>query len=219
MPYMDWKTIFINISSDYILINSWNNYQINIHRNFVEESLWKELVKLYREIWFKDVIILNWPGWFTNLRVGTLCLNVFNTLLGNQLSFYGISKIDLYKKAYEKWFLSKYWIVYIWQKRNVRLRDFEKNEKIWQYPFDELKYLEELNNIKDVFIDDVYDNEYYPEWMKEYIKYHVIFEWKNLVLVGGDKKNQISIEALNLKELKSIAPNYMMEPNITIPSK
>ena len=215
---MDWKTIFINISSDSVLTDTWDNYRISIPRDHVERLLWGELVNLYRERWFENVVVLNWPGGFTNLRVGTLCLNILNTLLKNQLNFFDISKIDLYKKAYEKCFLPKYWVIYIWQKRNIRLRDFEKDEKIWQYSFNELKDLEEIKNIENVFIEDIEDENYYPEWTNEYIKYHIVFEWDIVFLI--DKKcrikNQISIDELNLKPSKSIAPNYMMDPSVTI---
>ena len=214
---MDWKTIFMNISIDSVLIDTWDKYRINIPRDNVEKLLWEELIKLHREIWFENVIILNWPGGFTNLRVGTLCLNVLNTLLKNQLSFYDISKIDLYKKAYEKWILPKYWVIYIGQKRNIWLRDFEKNEKIWQYSFNELKDLEEIKDVKNVFVEDIEEQEYYPEWMSEYVKYHIVYDW-NIVLIDWKNynKNQISIDEFNLEPLKSIAPNYMMEPSVTI---
>lgn len=214
---MDWKTIFMNISIDSVLIDTWDKYRINIPRDNVEKLLWEELVKLHREIWFENVIVLNWPGGFTNLRVGTLCLNVFNTLLDNQLSFYDISKIDLYKKAYKKWILPKYWVIYIGQKRNIWLRDFEKNEKIWQYSFNELMDLEEMKEVENIFVEDIEEQGYYPDWMDEYIKYHIVYDW-NIVLIDWKNynKNQISIDDLNLKPLKSIAPNYMMEPSVTI---
>ena len=215
---MDWKTIFMNISSDSVLIDTWDNYRISIPRDHVERLLWGELVNLHRERWFDNVVVLNWPGGFTNLRVGTLCLNILNTLLWNQLTFYDISKIDLYKKAYEKWFLPKYWVIYIWQKRNIRLWDFEKNEKIWQYSFNELKDLEEMENTENVFIEDVEDKEYYPEWMNEYLKYHTLLNWNDIYLIDDKTANwnQISIDDLDLKPLKSIAPNYMMDPSVTI---
>ena len=209
----------MNISSDYMFIDTWNKYRIDIPRNFVEELLWKELVKLHKEILFENVIILNWPGWFTNLRVWTLCLNILNTLLENQLYFYDISKIDLYKKAYELWYLPKYWIIYIWQKKNIWLRDFEKNEKIWQYSFDELKDLNELKNVKNVFIENIeHKEDYYPERMDEYMKYHILLDWDTILLIDWKdyNKNPIPINELNLKQSKSIAPNYMMEPSVTI---
>lgn len=215
---MEWNTIFINISSDCILIDTWEKFRVVIPRNFVEKYLWKELVKLYREKWFQNVVVLNWPGWFTNLRVGTLCLNILNTLLDNQLSFYDISKIDLFKHAYERWILPRYWIIYIWQKRNLRLRDLEKNEKIWQYSFDELKNVEELNSVDNVFIDNVDDRNYYPEWMNKYVKYHTLLDWDRILFIEEKNYNKspILIDELNLQAIKSIAPNYMMEPSVTL---
>ena len=215
---MDGKTIFMNISLDSIIIDTWDNYRVTLPRDFVEKSLWWELIKLYREKWFENVIVLNWPGGFTNLRVGTLCLNILNTLLGNKLSFNDISKIDLYKKAYELWYLPRYWVIYIWQKRNIRLRDFEKNEKIWQYSFNEIENLEEMKNVESVFIEEVEDKEYYPEWMDKYTKYHIVFGWDSILLIDGNdlNKNWISIGELNIQSFKSVAPNYMMEPSATI---
>lgn len=215
---MNWKTIFMNISIDSVVIYTWDNNWIIIPRVHVERLLWWELIKLYRERRFNSVIVLNWPGGFTNLRVGTLCLNILNTLLKNQLNFYDISKINLYKKAYEKWFLPRNWVLYIWQKRNIRLRDFEKNEKIWQYSFSELEGLQEMKDTENVFIEDVEDKEYYPKWMDKYLKYHTLLNWTDICLIDAKTTdwNQISIDELHLKPLKSIAPNYMMEPSVTL---
>ncbi len=218
---MDWKTIFMNISIDSVTTYTWDNYGIIIPRDHVERLLWGELVNLYRERWFENVVVLNWPGWFTNLRVWTLCLNLLNTLLENKLNFYDISKIDLYKKSHEKWFLPKYWVIYIGQRRNIRLRNFEKNEKIWQYSFNELRDLEEMKSVDDVFIEDVEDKEYYPEWMNQYLKYHTLLNWIDIYLIDDKTADWkwISIDELDLKSLKSISPNYMMEPSVTISGK
>ena len=215
---MNWKTIFINISIDSVTTDTWDNYRIIIPRDHVERLLWAELVNLYRERWFKNIIVLNWPGGFTNLRVGTLCLNLLNTLLDNQLTFYDILKIGLYKKAYEKWFLPKYWIIYIGQKKNIWLRNFEKNEKLWQYSFYELKDLEEIKDVDNIFTENVEDKEYYPEWMDKYLKYHTLLNWNDIYLIDNKTANwnQISIDEFDLEPLKSIAPNYMMEPSVTI---
>ena len=218
---MEGKTIFMNISIDSVLTDTWDNYRIVIPRDHVERLLWWELIKLYRKKWFENVIVLNWPGWFTNLRVGTLCLNVLNTLLENKLSFYSISKINLYKIAHEKWILPRYWVIYIWQKRNIRLRDFDKNEKIWQYSFNELEGLEEIKDAENVFTEDVEEKDYYPEWMNKYMKYHIVFNENAILLIDRKDFNKapIYIDELELEPLKSIAPNYMMEPSVTIQNK
>ena len=215
---MNWKTIFMNISIDSLTINTWGNCGITIPRDRVEKLLWWELIKLYREKWFDNVVVLNWPGGFTNLRVGTLCLNVLNTILKNKLSFYDISKIDLYNKAYEKWFLPKYWVIHIGQKRNIWLRDFEKNEKIGQYSFNELEDLKEMKEVENDFVEDIEDKAYYPDWMDEHLKYHTLFNWTDIFLIDNKTAGwgQISIDEFDLKPLNSIAPNYMMEPSVTI---
>lgn len=215
---MEGKTIFMNISSDSIIIDTWDKYRIVLPRDFVEKLLWWELIKLYRERWFDNVVVLNWPGGFTNLRVGTLCLNILNTLLENKIYLYDISKIKLYKKAYELWYLPKYGVIYIWQKRNVWLRDFEKDEKIWQYSLNELEGLEEMKDSRNVFVEDVEDDKYYPQWMDKYFKYHTLLNWNDIYIIDDKTAewNQISIDEFNLEPLKSIAPNYMMEPSATL---
>ena len=75
-----------------------------------------------------------------------------------------------------------------------------------------------MKNIENVFIEDIEDENYYPEWMDKYMKYHIVFESSSIFLI--DKKcrikNQIPVDELGLKLLKSIAPNYMMDPSVTI---
>jgi len=81
-----------------------------------------------------------------------------------------------------------------------------------------LKDLEEMKDVKSVFVEDIEDKEYYPEWMEEYLKYHVLLSWIDICLVDNKTANwsQISIDEFDLEPLKSIAPNYMMEPSITL---
>ena len=210
-------TLFMNISTDQVIISDWET-SIFLQRNDVEKTLWPKLVQMTHEWNYKNVIVLNWPGGFTNLRVGTLCLNILNTLLDNKFSFYDISKVDLYKKAHEQWVLPRYWIIYIWQKRNIRLRDFEKNEKIWQYSFNELENLDKMKDAENVFIEDVEKEDYYPEWMNKYVKYNITFNWSDISLSNNKNTglNVFSVNKSECRESKSIAPNYMMEPSITL---
>ena len=74
-----------------------------------------------------------------------------------------------------------------------------------------------MRDAKNVYVEDIEEQEYYPEWMDEYLKYHIVYDW-NIVLIDWNNynKNQISIDEFNLKPLKSITPNYMMEPSVTI---
>jgi hypothetical protein len=64
----------------------------------------------------------------------------------------------------------------------------------------------------------VEDKKYYPEWMNVYLKYHTLLNWTDIYLIDDKTANwnPISICEFDLKPLKSIAPNYMMEPSVTI---
>ena len=204
-------TLYMNISSDEVIISDWE-MNIFLSRNDVEKVLWPKLVQFIREWKYNNIIVLNWPWWFTNLRVGTLCINILNTLLDNQINIYDISKIDLYEKAYKWWCLLNKWIIYIGQKRNIRLWDFEKWEKIRQYSFDELK--EKIDY--PIFLDEVSEETYYPQWLSQYNKINISFNWNELNIKNWDNSISFSIDDLGLKPLKSVAPNYMMEPSITL---
>ena len=204
-------TLFLNISSDNVVVSDWEVKDF-LHRNDVEKILWPRLVQLIHKWNYENVLVLNWPWGFTNLRVWTLCLNILNTLYENQLNFFDISKIDLYKKLYDKWFLPKNWVIYIWQKRNIWLRDFEINEKVWQYSFDKL---DEIATVP-IFFDEIYDDNYYPDWVKNDSKIKIYFDWDNLNIDYFNKIIKYSLGELNLISIKSVSPNYMMDPSITL---
>ena len=204
-------TLFMNISSDNVIISN-GEKKIFLDRNNVEKNLWPKLVQLVREWNYHKIIVLNGPWWFTNLRVGTLCMNILNAVMDNQIDFYDISKIDLFKKAYENWFLPQNGLIYIGQKRNIWLWDFEKNEKIWQFSFDEVK--EKVDT--PFFIDEVIAENYYPEWISKNNEIKTEFNGSELVLKYWDKSIDFSLEDLGLTPIKSVAPNYMMEPSITL---
>lgn len=207
-------TLFMNISSDHVVIFNGEN-EIFLERNDVEKTLWPKLIQLIREWNYNRIIVLNWPWWFTNLRVGTLCINILNSVMNNQIDFFDISKIDLYQKACEKWLLPNLWIIYIGQKRNIWLWNFEKNEKVWQFSFDGVK--EKLNT--QYFIDEVIDENYYPEWVDKTYETKTEFNGETLVIKYWDKSISFSVEDLGLQPIKSVAPNYMIEPNITLTTK
>jgi hypothetical protein len=53
--------------------------------------------------------------------------------------------------------------------------------------------------------------------MDVYEKYHLLLKWSNLNIIDWKCINhfEVSIFEFNLEPLKSIAPNYMMEPSVT----
>lgn len=197
--------MFINISSDKVYIWTWDK-NIFLDRNGIENVLGSSLIKLYKKNKIKDILVLNWPWWFTNLRVSTLCLNLLNTLEKDSIKIYDISKINLYNHLYDKNLIPRYWIIYIWQRKNIRLYDFQKQKYTTQT-------IEDTDLDSDYFLDQVYEKWYYWK-LNDKLKIKINYKKIWLEITYKSKIFQIKIKDLNLKPLKQIQPNYMIDPKM-----
>ena len=150
-------------------------------------------------------------------------MNLLNALIDNQIDFYSVSKIELYAYGFETksqtWKESeldnvpptRYGIIYIGQKRNIWLWDFEKKEKVWQMNFDQLEEMMKTWEIAEPFLDTVYDSSYYPDFLRHWIALNLHYSaWKNLI--------SEYIQTRNIQPTQHIEANYMIDPIIT-PSK
>jgi hypothetical protein len=192
--------IFLNISSDYVqLFSEWKIQ--NLERNGIENILWKVLLDEKKKSDFKSIFLLNWPGWFTNLRVGTLCLNTLDTLFSNQIKIYNTSKISLYKFLFDHKFLPRIGYIYIWQKNNCRKYDFQ-TEKYETITKAEIQY--EWN----YFLDFVYEDAYRQD-TENMLRFNLIGE--DIQTNFLDKNESVSIEELSLKPQYQVAPDYMID--------
>lgn len=197
--------LFINISSDKVYIGT-GDKDIFMERNGIENVLWQQLIKLYEKYKFKEILVLNGPWWFTNLRVATLCLNLLNTLVKNKIKIYDISKIDLYTHLYNNNLIPRRWVIYIWQRKNLRLYDFKNKEYS----------TETIENIKldwEYFLDDVCEKLYYGDLNNKCL-IKIRHAQDGLELKYKSKKIQIKLKDLKLTPLKQIQPNYMIDPKM-----
>jgi tRNA A37 threonylcarbamoyladenosine modification protein TsaB len=69
--------LFINISSDKIHLADGHKEKI-LDRNGIENILGPILIDRQKTAPFTEIFLINGPGGFTNLRVGTLMLNTLN---------------------------------------------------------------------------------------------------------------------------------------------
>lgn len=192
--------LFLNISTDNMVLEiEWEKILLN--RNDIENTLGQKLVQIYRQYHFDKVFILNWPGGFTNLRVGTLTVNLLNSLENGKIDAYSITKIDFFKHFVDRGILPNKGIVYIWQRKNVRLYDFSK----WDY---ETIKKDEINYNDELFFDLVYENWYF---------------WTETVDINCDKDDNIVLKykweeyKTNIKELwlkaeKLVDAKYFIKP-------
>ena len=191
--------LFLNISTDNMTIEI-EDEKLLLARNNIEETIWETLVNLYRKYHIQKVFILNWPWWFTNLRVGTLSLNLLNSLENGAFDIYSISKIDFFKHFVKQWILPNKWIIYIGQRKNVWLYDFDK----WNY---ETIKKDEINYDDDLFFDLVYE-----EWYFDKKTLDINIDWEKIVLSYNGKNYETDIEKLWLAPEKIVSAKYFIKP-------
>lgn len=200
--------ISIDISSDKIRIFGLD-HPIFLERTGVDVELGKVLVNLDKEKNLTEILVLNGPWGFTNLRVGCLALNLLKTLKKGQLSFFSLSKIELYQHFYRKAWISRYGAIYIGQKSNVRLRDFEANKLISPVKKDQLSALS--SEYEGLFVDQVYERDYFDEALPS-LDY--TFEQQGLSLHFKGETYYLPREDFAPQEVEMLHPNYMIEPNV-----
>ena len=201
--------VSIDISSDKIRIFGLD-HPIFLERTGVDVELGKVLVNLDKEKNLTEILVLNGPWGFTNLRVGCLALNLLKTLKKGQLSLFSLSKIELYQHFYRRAWISRYGAIYIGQKSNVRLRDFEENKLISSVKKDQLSALS--SEYEGLFVDQVYERDYFDEALPclDYT-----FEQQEISLHFKGDTYYLPREDFAPQEVEMLHPNYMIEPNIS----
>ncbi len=191
--------LFLNISSDQVNIEI-QDEKLKLDRDKIENKIWPTLVKLYRKYSFDKIFLLNGPGWFTNLRVWTLAVNLLNTLEGWNIDIYSISKIDFFKYFINQNILPNKWIIYIWQRKNVRLYNFEKQK------YETIK-VDNINKKEDIFFDLVYEKNYFDTETID-----IFSKNNNIILKYKWKEFEVSLENLDIKAQKMVEANYFIQP-------
>ena len=200
--------ISIDISSDKIRIFGLD-HPIFLERTGVDVELGKVLVNLDKEKNLTEILVLNGPWGFTNLRVGCLALNLLKTLKRGQLFFFSLSKIELYQHFYRRAWISRYGAIYIGQKSNVRLRDFEANKLISPVKKDQLSALS--SEYEGLFVDQVYERDYFDEALPS-LDY--TFEQQGISLHFKGDTYHLPRADFAPQEVEMLHPNYMIEPNV-----
>lgn len=200
------KTV-VNISADKIAFFRGGKVDF-LERNGVDVEIGKMLVGKHRETPITECLVINWPWGFTNLRVGTLALNLLKTLTGDQLSFFSLSKLELYALAYQKGFLPRWGVIYIGQKMNVWLRDFEEKkltEVVKKATLEDLQ-----GKVWAFFCDEVYEEGYFDGQNQ----LSCFFDEAGACLKYQGEALQLDWEELLKHPLEKLEPNYMIEPNV-----
>lgn len=198
--------LFVNISSDQIhLLDDQDEHFLP--RNGIEDRFWPMLLEYTQNHPVESMLLLNGPGGFTNLRVGTLTINMLNTLLEHDtwtfIPIASITKIDLYNYAYKQWRLPRYGIIYIGQKHNI-----------WRYDFQENVHqqitLEEIDYSDAPFLDFVHD----PYWPTPDAMVYFSMRNNRIYLQYKDISHEIDIKELFIPLTMTVQPEYFIQPTM-----
>lgn len=192
--------LFLNVSTDNMVIEiEWE--KILLDRNNIENTLWEKLVQIYNKYHFDKAFILNWPGWFTNPRVWTLSMNLLNSLENGKIDVFSITKIDFFKHFITENILPNKWIIYIWQRKNVWLYDFEK------MAYETIKKDEISYDNDNVFFDLVYE-----KWYFDTNTIDINCENEDIILNYNWNNYKTNITKLNLQAQKLVDAQYFIKP-------
>ena len=144
--------------------------------------------------------------------LGCLTINTIKQFGDIDITLYSLSKLALYRRAYEAWILPDTWYIFIWQKKNMRQISSSENKELFWW------------NEKIVHYDaiDWWDNAYFIDPCEHLCieklerKYMLdiwfdgeqIHVWYNGAIYVTDK------DLLWLEVLDSVDPLYCMEPQI-----
>lgn len=197
--------LFCNISSDKVYLSDVQG-EIFLERNGIEKVLWPTLIDRAKKSPFDHVFLLNGPGGFTNLRVGTLTWNLVAHLLHleqKNIKFFSCTKIDLYSYFVKKWVLPSVWYIYLWQKNSVWKYDFENDSyKIVNQPF---------VFGKESFCDTLYDSSY---WWENFDMVNFGSDDNWCFLMWKWEKCFFTAKDLDLKAVSAVSAEYMIDPTL-----
>ncbi len=220
---------FINISSDKIHLTDGTKEEI-LARNGIEDILGPVLIDRQKTSPFTEIFLINGPGWFTNLRVGTLMLNTLNMFQEKKIQIFEVDKLTLFAHLVKIGLLPEQGIIYLGQKHNVWLARFARSSwklKVESCPYRIKKLKEpvtfdlqpephdfELINKDTIpagaFLDEVHDEIYRPQGVENMVKF-VHKEWK-IYAHYKHKKHEITVKDLDLKPVLQVQAKYMIEP-------
>lgn len=196
--------LFANISGDEVKIY-YKSKNISLPNKDIERVLPVKLKELTNNDLPEKILLLNGPGSFTAIRIGTLSFNLWNYINKNQIQLYNITKLDLFTYLHKQNIIPNQWIIYIWQKKNFWEYDCKiQNHKI----INDFKLLPDKYRVDDVHTDllpNLESSKFIRIWMQDAQTLFISYQWK---------KHKLHRQELDLKPQTQVKPEYLISPNI-----
>lgn len=206
--------LFIHAGTDYVGVGYPGWYE-RIPRNGVEYAFPARLIEITKNHDISSIYLIQWPGWFTNIRVVCLALTMLQSLHNHRYSIFSATKIDIYTQLHEKKFLPTDGYVYIGQRKNRRSIDL--NQK--KHTITSILIGKEKKS--DFFYDYIHDRESIEideRWRDFMQSYMIEYVWKDSCMYILYKGQLIDLlQQYNRWDVVSaLVPRYGIDPNIHV---
>ncbi len=196
--------MLINISSNQIWLSTkWQTRRTYGQIQHQFPQLLSDIIKRYPT---DEVYIINWPGSFTNIRIGTLVINLLKWL-NPKIQLYQLSKPIFFKHLSKNFNLPTKIYLFIGQKKKTWLYDLQngtyqiinyeeisiEEQTAFDQTFEFSPYIPEEKMINLQFLQD---GELFFDRNRKYFQWEIIksFPWQKISM---------------------LTPNYMIAPNIS----
>ena len=196
--------MLINISSNQLWFST--NWQSRRTYGQVQQEFPQLLIKTYQTFKPQQILVINGPWSFTNLRLGALTINLLKRL-NPQLQIYQLSKIDFLSQLKKRLNLPDKGAIFIGQRKKARLWDFKNNTQDW-LEYEQIPFLSQ-----PLFFDQTFEfNPLIPPSQM------INFQYFDKGKVFGDFEGsyfETDIQDFDWQLVDFLTPNYMLQPNIS----
>ncbi len=200
--------VVVNFSSDAVYCYA-QSASLKIPYNNLEMILPQQLDTFIKKHSPSALLLLNWPWWFTLLRIGALVVSLLAQHY--KIELYDRSKPDFFSVWYQYWYIARYVRMTLGQKNTVRLYDAaKKTHKV--VTLDQIPhYLWWLSNPKNYSIDLIYTHRIFNYLEKsKRVVLEITHDWLQL----DWKVLWWSHRLVSIKKVTTVQPNYMIEPTL-----
>ena len=202
--------ILVHCSSDQIYIQSSLGREVIIFDD-VERVFPVRIVDIVQHTQDTQIAVINGPGSFTQLRVVCVTLNILRTLRP-YLMFVDIPKIAYYKKLHMWSSLPDLGVVFMWQRKKMRLIDFAQDVDVDSFVFVDADTVVDMLWHRAYFLDHISQHPVSEELDRSYMLGDFTLESGILSIIYQWEQMWVDVSEFDIVE--SLVPRYMMDPQI-----
>ncbi len=196
--------MLINISSNQIWLST--KWQTRRTYGQVQSQFPQLLSDVVKKHPTKEIYVINWPGSFTNIRIGSLVINLLKWL-NPDIQIYHLSKPQFFKHLARSFNLPAKIYLFIGQKKKAWLYDLQADKY-------EIVNYEEIPIEEDTAFDQTFDfSPYIPQEKMinfQFLENGELFFDRNRKYFQGE-----IIKNFPWQSISMLTPNYMIAPNIS----